>query len=504
MTYGRDTAGRISSISVGGTTVLGSVTYEPTGEVSGWIWGNTSATARSFDLDGLLTGIVSSGTRTFGYDDAFRLTSLTDASIPANSWSYGYDAADRLTSAASSALTQGWSYDANGNRLAETGTTATTFTVSSTSNRLDSTSGYLNRTYAHDAAGNVLSYDTVSATYNNAGRLATLTNGSTTATYVYNALGQMVKQSGGPAGTRYYAYDEEGHLLGEYGSSGTLIQETVWLGDIPVATIRPAGAGVAIYYVHTDQLNTPRVVTRPSDNAVVWRWDSDPFGTQAADENPSSLGAFQYNLRFPGQIFDGLAGLHQNWFRDYSPATGRYVQSDPLGMEAGVNPFAYVSASPLMWVDPQGLIDSLPQGLVDVAAGIGQGAVDAITLGFVDLQSIRDRLGIDGGVNSCSVEFNLGQLATLLPVGLTARGLSLAARLAARNAAKATFRREAGTEPLRVLRDRNSGRVVGVGAGKASYRPKADGSYSVTPQSGRSRDTMHYRPDGEGFSLNQR
>ncbi len=194
----------------------------------------------------------------------------------------------------------------------------------------------------------MLTYGTVTATYNNRGRLATLANGGTSASYVYNALGQLAKQSGGPAGTRLYAYDDDGHLVGEYTSAGVLIQETVWLGDIPVATLRPSGGSVAIYYVHSDHLNTPRVVTRPSDNAVVWRWDSDPFGTQAANENPSSLGTFQYNLRFPGQIFDGVAGLHQNWNRDYSPAIGRYIQSDPIGLRGlNISTYGYALGNPV-------------------------------------------------------------------------------------------------------------------------------------------------------------
>ncbi len=70
-----------------------------------------------------------------------------------------------------------------------------------------------------------------------------------------------------------------------------LIEETVWLGDIPVATLRPnASGGVDIFYVHTDHLNTPRAVTRPSDNMLMWTWYSDPFGTDAAIENPAAVG----------------------------------------------------------------------------------------------------------------------------------------------------------------------------------------------------------------------
>jgi RHS repeat-associated protein len=139
--------------------------------------------------------------------------------------------------------------------------------------------------------------------------------------------------SGGAGGTVLYAYDETGHLLGEYDGTGTLIEETVWLGDIPVATLRPNGAAVSVFYVHTDQLNTPRQITRPSDNTVMWTWNSDPFGTDAANPNPAGAGAFAYNLRFPGQIFDGQAGLHYNWYRDFDPASGRYVESDPVGLK---------------------------------------------------------------------------------------------------------------------------------------------------------------------------
>jgi RHS repeat-associated protein len=129
----------------------------------------------------------------------------------------------------------------------------------------------------------------------------------------------------------------------------------VWLGDIPVATLRPNGATVAIYYVHTDPLNTPRQVTRPSDNTPMWTWNSDPFGTDAANPNPAGAGTFAYNLRLPGQVFDGHAGIHSNGHRDYDPAVGRYAESDPIGLGAGLNTYAYVGGSPTTLADPLGL-----------------------------------------------------------------------------------------------------------------------------------------------------
>jgi RHS repeat-associated protein len=307
------------------------------------------------DADGRVANYDSGGLTTLSYDDASRITAITDNLTAANSWTYGYDSLDRVTTAAKTGTTLGWSYDANGNRLSQTGSNASTYTVSGSSNRISSITGALARTYTYDAAGNTETYSNLTASYNNRGRMKSLQKASTTATYVYDALGHLVKQSGGPSGTVYYAYDEAGHLVGEYNSTGALIQETVWLGDIPVATIRPNGASVLFYYVHADHLNTPIRVTRPGDNKLMWSWYASPFGTDAANENPAAAGTFKYNLRFPGQIHDSHGGLMQNWNRDYDPVTGRYAQSDLIGLNGGVNTYAYVSGGPLTGIDPAGL-----------------------------------------------------------------------------------------------------------------------------------------------------
>ncbi len=60
-------------------------------------------------------------------------------------------------------------------------------------------------------------------------------------------------------------------------------------------------------------------------------------------------------LRFPGQYYDAETGLNYNYYRDYDPATGRYVESDPDGLYGGLNTYAYVRSSPLGTTDPKGL-----------------------------------------------------------------------------------------------------------------------------------------------------
>jgi RHS repeat-associated protein len=124
----------------------------------------------------------------------------------------------------------------------------------------------------------------------------------------------------------------------------------------PVVIIINTGVAQA-YFIHSDHLNTPRTITDTS-GAVVWQWDnSDPFGNNSPNENPTGAGAFNFNLRFAGQYFDRETNTHQNINRDYDPSIGRYVQSDPIGLRGGINTYTYVRGNPLSRIDPYGLFD---------------------------------------------------------------------------------------------------------------------------------------------------
>ncbi|MGH6840050.1 MAG: RHS repeat-associated core domain-containing protein, partial [Methylocella sp.] len=102
------------------------------------------------------------------------------------------------------------------------------------------------------------------------------------------------------------------------------------------------------FYIAPDHLGSPHQIADASANSV-WLWDHDPFG------NGAPSGAFGYNLRFPGQFFDQRAKLHYNYFRDYDPNTGRYIESDPIGLRSGINTYAYVGGNPVTFADPFGL-----------------------------------------------------------------------------------------------------------------------------------------------------
>lgn len=78
--------------------------------------------------------------------------------------------------------------------------------------------------------------------------------------------------------------------------------------------------------VHNDHLGTPQKMT-DSTGAIVWSADYKPFG-----EATVIISTITNNLRFPGQYFDAETGLNYNFFRDYNPTIGKYIEADPLNL----------------------------------------------------------------------------------------------------------------------------------------------------------------------------
>ncbi len=153
------------------------------------------------------------------------------------------------------------------------------------------------------------------------------------------------------------------------------------------------------YYIHTDHLDTPRQIT-DINGALVWQWDnSDPFGDNVPIENPSGLGTFEYNQRFPGQYFDKETGLHQNHFRDgYNPAIGGYTQSDPIGLAGGsFSTYTYAAENPISFVDPYGLY-CLKDSTIGAIGGAAGGAFSGVVAGLqAGNPQVAIALGVLGG-----------------------------------------------------------------------------------------------------------
>jgi RHS repeat-associated protein len=400
--YGAD--GRVLTITVNGVTIVREIETFPFGEAKAWTEGpnaNGFRYQRSFDTDGRIDHHTHGDAyRQLDYDAAQRITGLIDTATPdgttpatdqSPNWTFAYDGQDRLSGASNAAtdgalaqLNLGWAYDATGNRRAETGNgTQTIYTTEPDSNRLASIAS---TPRSYDAAGNTASDGTYAYTYSARNRLSSARlqgSGTVLARYTVNAFGERVcKASNGgtcPIGPgsedpedpgsgsfTHTVYDASGHLLGEYEANGTLIAEHVWLDDTPVAVIKPApwiathggqnAGNLAVFAVEPDHLDSPRVIVNAAHQAV-WRWDSSPFGDTPANETPNGLAAFSYSPRFPGQQYDAETQTHYNYFRDYQPMAGRYIQPDPIGQFAGPSLYGYASQQPIRHWDSTGLDD---------------------------------------------------------------------------------------------------------------------------------------------------
>ncbi len=151
-----------------------------------------------------------------------------------------------------------------------------------------------------------------------------------------------------------------------------------------MATIKPDPNNpnaTKVYRIEPDHLGTLRRVA-DSQNNTVWRWSSAPFGDTVPNEDPGGSGqSFTLNQRFAGQYFDRESGMHYNYNRYYDPATGRYDQSDPIGLEGGINTYTYVTNNPLSYVDPEGLSAGAVAlsgfGFGGASSGAGAGAAGA-------------------------------------------------------------------------------------------------------------------------------
>ncbi|MCZ7990560.1 RHS repeat protein, partial [Pseudomonas aeruginosa] len=272
---------------------------------------------------------------------------------------------DRLTEERGVQGGRSYAYDAVGNRTQRSDNPASGGTASSQdyqyapdSNRLTAIGA---QAVTSDAAGN-LTQDRPARklAYDAQGRLQSVSlDGQQVAEYRYNALGQRIVKLT-PESVTTYLYGPDGQLLGEaeHDGSGRKLRARyyLWLDSLPLATIdadydaQGKVGNPTLLYLHGDHLDTPRLATDASGQ-IAWQWQSDAFGRGEA----LSQGSTQVNLRFPGQYYDAESGLHYNYFRDYDPETGRYVESDPIGLVGGLNTYGYVEGNPLGLSDPLGL-----------------------------------------------------------------------------------------------------------------------------------------------------
>ncbi|WP_150118990.1 RHS repeat-associated core domain-containing protein [Massilia sp. NR 4-1] len=379
----------------------------------------------------------------YGYDAGGRLVSLQQAAAPSNGnqavqLGFGYDANNRririvhangvvrvnrfdeagqLESISYSKADGSpvgdltYSYDAAGRRVGAGGSLAqplapaeiTSSTVDA-ANRLTALNG---QNFGYDANGNLLSDGSRSYVWNARDQLVQIkaADGTLLASFAYDAFGRrQSKVVDGVASA--YVYDglnivQELNAVNASNGNAASVRANYIVGSIDEVFARSSSSGVLSYL--SDALGSViRLADAQGNKVVDYRYD--PYGVTVADAahgNP-----FQYT----GRENDGSTGLYYYRARYYAPAMARFVQSDPIGLDGGINQYAYVNGNPLSLTDPYGLwsaadLPSIPQPVVDFAAGFG----DTLSFGLTDW--VRDQMGTNGAVDKCSMSYTGGEVA---------------------------------------------------------------------------------------------
>jgi RHS repeat-associated protein len=416
-------------------------------------WRRSVTQTRNYDQD---YAVQSIGGLNYTVDTQGNIKTIIDA---AGGNGFDYDNLDRLTKVKNSATLANvttLTYDKTGNRLSKTvgALASATYSYPTTNHRLTSVAGVA-RTF--DANGNTTQSAAAKFfTYDARNRLVDFRTGTTAATivsqYQFNAKGERVRKYKGTTDQSRYLYNEGGQLLiqNKVVNGVTTTQEMIWLDDMPIGVSQNG----VLNGILTDHLNTPRQIFSLATQQTQWRWNAvdDAFGEKLAVNT-----GMEFDLRFSGQLFDGESGLHYNYWRDgYDPQTGRYAQSDPIGLRGGISTYNYVGGSPVKNIDPTGLVTwsgTVTAYVRSYGEPVG-GAIGAFTFNLTS-QCLRGYkyqiLVLASGV---------GLDAGKLPVGLTTSNVTMDDQIPANQLASFT----AG-ELDRLPYNFNQGTFVTAGAG---------------------------------------
>jgi len=271
-----------------------------------------------------------------------------------NNYVYNYDDRRRLNAVTKNGtIIENYIYDENGNRTSQTSTARGIINQSASYNLGDQLISNGATTYDYDTDGylkeKVTAGGTTTYQYSSQGRLLDVITPTKTITYKHNAIGNRVEKKVDGVIVEKYLWLDKTTLLAIYDKDDVLVQRYQYTDGNTPNSFTQAGQ---TYYIVTDHLGSPRVIT-DSSGAIIKKLDYDSFGNIISDSAP----AFTIPFGFAGGLYDSDTGLVRYGFRDYDADTGRWTARDPIGFAGGdTNLYGYTFNDPINFTDPDGLI----------------------------------------------------------------------------------------------------------------------------------------------------
>jgi RHS repeat-associated protein len=287
-------------------------------------------------------------------------------------------------------INEQYAYDLNGQlmQVSQGATTSESYTYDAVGNRLSSAAS---ASYAYDASNELTSTSTASYSYDHNGNMVSKTDSSGTTvynwdfenrlssivlpaggtiTFNYDPFGRRIQKSG-PGGSIIYLYNEAG-MVEELDQTGNPLARYV-RGTDDDELLAETRLGTTVYYEQDGLGSVTSLSTSEGMLANTYVYDS--FGRLNATAG-SAINPFQYTAR----DFDSETGLQYYRARYYDPTIGRFINEDPIGIEGGINAYAYVHNRPTDLNDPFGLRDVYvaiwnAQNLLSSNRSVGHAAV---------------------------------------------------------------------------------------------------------------------------------
>ena len=348
----------------------------------------------------------------YAYDDLSRRTTVTLGNSTTTSYAYSTQSALATLTHNLTGTAQDQTYTYTRNQVQEiTGqswtndsyqwTGYTNGTKSYTANGLNQYTAAAGATLTHDTKGNLTGDGVWTYTYDLDNQLISANKTGSTNSLAYDGAGRLRQTTlaGTITGLTYDGVD----LVAEYNSGGTLLRRYVH------------GPGVdepLVWYEGTTTTNKTWLYQDQLGSVI---GTANSAGTSTAIHSYGPYGepniATGIRFRYTGQQFLGSLNLYYYKARFYSPALGRFLQTDPIGTADDLNLYAYVGNNPINFSDPSGLTAAAASMLL---GKVGSTSADQFALGFIpgyDLYSASQN------PNATMLDYGVGVLGILPGMG---------------------------------------------------------------------------------------